>query len=139
MPMRTPAIEPLEGRRLLSAALSDTDVQTVLAQAGAQALPGQAAAVVDREGTVLGVFVRAGINPAEQSVIIGLAIQRARTAAFFESEQDAFTTRTARFIIQNHFPQPVRKTPGGPLYGVEFSSFAGTDILPPELATGVSG
>src|SRR5688572_11728434 len=55
------------------------------------------------------------------------AITRARTAAAFQSRQDAFTTRTARFIIQDHFPHPVSNTPGGPLYGVQFSSLPGTD------------
>ncbi len=58
------------------------------------------------------------------------AIAKARTAALFASTQDAFTTRTARFIIQDHFPQPVQNTPGGPLYGVEFSSQPFSDALP---------
>lgn len=156
--MRTPAIELLEDRRHFHAAAADTvvsaapaavvsetvalaqsDVSVILSQAASQAHPGQAVAVVDREGTVLGVFVRAGGDPAEQDTIVGLAIQRARTAAAFESTQNAFTTRTARFIIQNHFPEPVRNTPGGPLYGVEFSSFPGNDILPAGYSSGISG
>jgi uncharacterized protein GlcG (DUF336 family) len=150
--MRSCAIEALEDRRLFAVdqigivAIPDTNarlevaqVQQVLAQAASRARPGQVAAVVDREGTVLGIIGKAGGDPAEQATITTLAIQRARTAAAFQSTEDAFTTRTARFIIQNHFPQPVRNTPGGPLYGVEFSSFPGTDILAPELTLGSLG
>ena len=150
--MRSYGIESLEDRRLFAvdhvgniavpdatAALSTVQVQTVLAQAASQARPGQVAAVVDREGTLLGVIGKSGGDPAEQAIIVKLAIQRARTAAAFESTEDAFTTRTARFIIQNHFPQPVRNTPGGPLYGVEFSSFPGSDILDPTLILGSLG
>lgn len=141
-------IEPLEGRRLLSAAtiavpamaaLSISDVGTILANAASQARAGQVAAVVDREGTVLGIFSRTGGNSSETDTLIGLAIQRARTAAAFESSQNAFTTRTARFIIQNHFPYPVRRTAGGPLYGVEFSAFPGGDILASAYQSGISG
>lgn len=124
---------------LTSTALSIADVETILGQAGSQASAGQAIAVVDREGKVLGIFQRAGGDPAEADAIALLAIQRARTAAFFQSTQNAFTTRTARFIIQNHFPQPVDRTPGGPLYGVEFSSFPGSDILLEAQRTGISG
>ena len=145
---QTCAIEPLEARKLMSAAntvvprpvaLDAAEVETILGQAASQARPGQIVAVVDREGTLLGVFGRAGGNAGEQAVVTELAVQRARTAAAFQSVQNAFTTRTARFIIQNHFPQPVRNTPGGPLYGVEFSSFPGSDVLLPELRTGISG
>ena len=146
--MRTCGVESLESRRLLSAAdigapdplfLAATDVQAILARAASAARPGQAAAVVDREGTVLGVIVRAGGNTAEAATIADLAVQRARTAAAFQSGQNAFTTRTARFIIQNHFPEPVKQTAGGPLYGVEFSNFPGSDILLADLQSGISG
>ena len=146
--MRTCGVESLESRRLLSAAdigvpdplfLAATDVQAILARAASAARPGQAAAVVDREGTVLGVVVRSGGNTAEAATIADLAVQRARTAAAFQSGQHAFTTRTARFIIQNHFPEPVKQTAGGPLYGVEFSNFPGSDILLADLQSGISG
>ena len=142
------AIETLEPRTLMAAgdvvvprpvALDAAEVGTILGQAAAQARAGQVIAVVDREGTLLGVFGRAGGDPAEQAAIADAAVQRARTAAAFQSVQNAFTTRTARFIIQNHFPHPVRNTPGGPLYGVEFSSFPGSDVLLPELRSGLSG
>lgn len=115
--------------------LSSDQVSQILAQAASQARPGQAIAVVDREGKILGVFAMTG---ATQDTI-DKAIARARTGAFFESRQEAFTTRTARFIIQDHFPFPIKNTPGGPLYGVEFSSLPGTDILSPDQVPAVSG
>lgn len=131
-------IEPLEARSLLSAAavagpasgpdlhLTAPEVQTILARAASQAVPTQAVVVVDREGVTLGVFALHGAGEA----VIFAAAARAKTAAFFQSRENAFTTRTARFIIQDHFPQPVRRTPGGPLYGVQFSSLPTSDVLP---------
>src|SRR5438093_416749 len=132
-------VEELEGRCLLSIApmveahLSAAQVDVILGQAGSQAVSTQAIVVVDREGVVLGTFAMAGTGAGE----VAAATARARTAAYFESSQDAFTTRTARFIIQDHFPQPVRNTPGGPLYGVEFSSLPGSDVI--SNASGISG
>src|SRR5262249_48277115 len=70
---------------------------------------------------------------------INKAIARARTAAYFESVGEAFTTRTARFIIQDRFPNDVPNTPGGPLYGVEFSSLRGTDVLSDAQTPAISG
>jgi uncharacterized protein GlcG (DUF336 family) len=66
------------------------------------------------------------------------ATARARTAAYFESAQDAFTTRTARFIIQSNFPPGIANTEAGPLLGVEFSSALGTDVMPPGLTSGIA-
>src|SRR5438552_1246021 len=122
--------ESLEPRRLLDAAaepaLTADDVATLLAQAARAARPMQAIVVVDREGVVLGEYDKSGLPvpssmPDEMALEIRLDAElRARTAAFFESGGEAFTTRTARFIIQDHFPYPIRNTPGGPLYGVQF-------------------
>jgi uncharacterized protein GlcG (DUF336 family) len=129
--------ERLEPRRLFdSAALTAADVSTILAQAADFAKPTQAIVVVDRTGLALGEYDKSGLNPATSTLstemIAEIRIEarlRAKTAALFESAGEAFTTRTARFIIQDHFPYPVLNSPGGPLYGVEFSSTAGTDIL----------
>ena len=135
-------IEPLESRELLAQGspgqyLNRKDVERILGQAGSQALSTQIVAVVDREGALLGVY--AGKNSratgardetGARNILLETAtkaIARARTAAYFQSRQDAFTTRTARFIIQDHFPPGVPNTPGGPLYGVQFSSLPGTD------------
>ncbi len=56
------------------------------------------------------------------------AITRAGTAAFLSSDQEALTTRTAGYIIQQHFPPGVANTPPGPLVGVGFSSLFFSDI-----------
>lgn len=118
-------IEALEPRTLFQASLTVDDVQTLLGQAGSQGRANQAVVVSDREGIILGIF---SIGNAT-AFTINKAVARARTAAFFQSTQNAFTTRTARFIIQDHFPPGIPNTPGGPLYGVEFSSLVGTDVL----------
>jgi uncharacterized protein GlcG (DUF336 family) len=137
-----PFVEALEDRCHLNAGdlLSAAQVTRILGQAASQARSGQAIAVVSREGFVLGVFGMRGTTPA----VVGEAIVRARTAAYFQSRQEAFTTRTARFIIQDRFPEPVPNTLGGPLYGVQFSSFAtdagGKDnVLTAAQAPGISG
>jgi uncharacterized protein GlcG (DUF336 family) len=111
--------------------LSQGDVQTILAGAASQARDGQVICVADRDGHILGLL-RVGpalADPALEQLRTIKAIDQAITAAFFESTQDAFTTRTARFIIQDHFPHPVPNTPGGPLYGVEFSSQPTSDVF----------
>ncbi|CAN5627507.1 hypothetical protein BH09PLA1_BH09PLA1_20320 [soil metagenome] len=137
-------IEALESRQLLAAGspgqyLNRTDVERILGAAGSQAQSTQIVAVVDREGELLGVYAGKDSRPTgardetgARNILLETltkAIARARTAAYFQSRQDAFTTRTARFIIQDHFPHPVPNTPGGPLYGVQFSSLPGADSL----------
>ncbi len=107
--------------------LTQAEVELVIAQAVTQALARGVVvtvAVNDREGNVLGVFRMSGSTADEDD-----AISAAGTAAYFASDQDAFTTRTAEFIIQDHFPPPTANTPGGPLYGVQFSSRVASDEL----------
>jgi uncharacterized protein GlcG (DUF336 family) len=133
-------------------ALNDTDVKTIIAQAVAQAIhEGLKAtvAVVDREGNVLGVFRMTGAvqatkigtgktcsDPSDcglEGVSVGsdlAAISKAGTGAFLSSQGHAFTTRTASFIVQEHFPPGVDFTPGGPLFGVQFSQLLCSDINP---------
>jgi uncharacterized protein GlcG (DUF336 family) len=67
------------------------------------------------------------------------AISKAGTAAFFSTQGNAFTTRTAGFIIQEHFPPAVSNQPGGPLYGVQFSQLECSDVKKPGLPFGMSG
>jgi uncharacterized protein GlcG (DUF336 family) len=125
-------IEALEPRALLATLLTLDEVELIIGQAASQARNRMAIAVSDRDGEVLGIF---GLgNPT--LLTVKKAVMRAQTAAFFESTQDAFTTRTARFIIQDHFPHPIENTPGGPLYGVEFSSLPGSDVF---SGLGISG
>src|SRR5207302_40469 len=122
-------------------------------------------AVTDREGNVLGVFKMTGApastqfrgggpgpsqapNPVTGFVPIGLdgtlvpaklaAISKAGTAALFSTRGNAFNTRTAGFIIQEHFPPGIDFRSGGPLYGVQFSSLPCSDIKIPGLPLGLS-
>jgi uncharacterized protein GlcG (DUF336 family) len=136
--------------------LSVSEVQTVIAQAVSAAASLNRAvtvAVTDREGNVLGVFNMTGA-PATTQIRGGgqagrgleaanvpatlAAISKAGTASFFSTQGNAFTTRTAGFIIQEHFPPRVDFTAGGPLYGVQFSSLPCTDIKRPALPLGLS-
>lgn len=138
-----------------SASLTVSDVQTVLAQAvqegTARGAPATIA-VVDRVGNVLAVFAMNGaapsitINGATGSTSGGLeqvtlggsgvpvpgpafaAISMAITAAYFSSEGNAFSTRTAGQIIQEHFNPNERNTPAGPLFGVQFSQITCSDV-----------
>lgn len=58
------------------------------------------------------------------------AISKAGTAAFLSTDGNAFTTRTAGFIVQQHFPPQVENAPGGPLFGVQFSQLPCGDVIP---------
>jgi uncharacterized protein GlcG (DUF336 family) len=136
--------------------LSSSEVQTLIAQAvsaAAQLNRPVTVAVVDREGNVLGVFrmtnapatalISGGGTPGRGleglSVPASLAaISKAGTAALFSTTGNAFTTRTASFIIQEHVPPRVDNRPGGPLYGVQFSSLPCSDIKRPGLPLGLS-
>jgi uncharacterized protein GlcG (DUF336 family) len=137
--------------------LDGNEVRTLIAQAvSAAAQLGRAVtvAVTDREGNVLGVFAMNGapVNTTIRSVGAsgrGLegtavpsaiaAISKAGTGAFFSTTGNAFTTRTAGFIIQEHFPPNISFRPAGPLYGVQFSSLPCSDIKQPGLPLGLSG
>jgi uncharacterized protein GlcG (DUF336 family) len=149
--------------------LTSTDVQTVIAQAvsAASALGRPVTvAVTDKEGNVLGVFRMTGApattqlrgggpgptqtpDPITGFVPVGLdgtvvpsnlaAISKAGTASLFSTRGSAFTSRTASFIIQEHFPPGIDFRPGGPLYGVQFSSLPCSDIKLPGLPLGLSG
>jgi uncharacterized protein GlcG (DUF336 family) len=149
--------------------LTTAEVQTIIAQAvSAAAQLGRpvTVAVTDREANVLGVFKMTGApattqfrgggpgpsqipNPITGFVPTGLdgtivpaklaAISKAATASIFSTRGNAFTSRTASFIIQEHFPPGVDFKPGGPLYGVQFSSLPCSDIKIPGLPLGLSG
>lgn len=67
------------------------------------------------------------------------AISKAGTPAFFSTQGNAFTTRTASFIIQEHIPPKISFTPGGPLFGVQFSQLPCSDVKMPNLPLGLSG
>lgn len=108
--------------------LTAAEVGTVIAQAAARATAdGQAfvIAVTNREGIVVGALAMPGAPAGAETA----AAQKARTAAFLSSNQHAFTTRTALFIIEDHFPPGLPNVPGGPLYGVQFSNLPCSDIV----------
>lgn len=124
-----------------------TDVERVIAQAVAEAQAQHAKAtiaVVDRVGNVLGVFQMTGAGAAvtvdsrrnTRSGLDGLAvvpatiaaIAKAVTGAYLSSEGNAFSTRTASQIVQEHFNPGELGQPGGPLFGVQFSSLPCSDF-----------
>src|SRR3954471_2442793 len=106
-------------------------------------------AVVDRVGNVLTVAQMPGAPTAltidtGRNIGAGLenrtvvppnvipttmgAIARAITGAYLSSNGNAFTTRTANQILQEHFNPGVRNTPGGPLFGTQFSQLSCSDF-----------
>lgn len=56
------------------------------------------------------------------------AITKAVTGAYLSSNGNAFSTRTASQIVQDHFNPGERNTPSGPLYGVQFSQLPCSDL-----------
>jgi uncharacterized protein GlcG (DUF336 family) len=104
-------------------------------------------AVVDRLGNVLAVYAMTGA-PAVQAIprardgttrdLQGVdapaslaAISKAVTGAYLSSSGNAFSSRTASMIVQEHFP-PSPATAGleaGPLFGVQFSQLACSDLV----------
>jgi uncharacterized protein GlcG (DUF336 family) len=109
--------------------LTLSDVQTVIAQSvtrASQVSNSSIIALVDNEGFVLGVWSVNGTIPATS--LVADAIAKAGTASFLSSDQNAFTSRTAGFIVQQHFPPGILNTPNGPLVGVNFSNLPFSDI-----------
>jgi len=140
-------------------ALTVADIQKVIAQAVAEAKARNAPAVIavtDRVGNVLAVYSMAGArataklrdgpggNLDAQGVVApatAAAIAKAITGAYLSSGGNAFSTRTASMIVQEHFP-PAPATVGlesGPLYGVQFSSLPCSDVNPRFDPAGGSG
>lgn len=66
--------------------------------------------------------LRLGVLPVSDGATLA-AISKAVTGAFLSSQGHSFTTRTASFIVQEHFPPGVNFQTGGPLFGVQFSQF----------------
>ncbi len=155
----TPSPTPPPTGRLfvdpVQSSLSTADVERVLAQAVGEAQRrGRPAtiAVTDRVGNVLAVFAMTGApasttisrrqigGVASEGQTIGLqgasvpsaaaAIAKAITGAYLSSSGNAFSTRTASQIVQEHFP-PAPTTAGlesGPLFGVQFSQLPCSDL-----------
>ncbi len=121
--------------RPASAQLTLADVQTVIAQAVSRAVmltnsplaTNAVIAVADREGWVLGVWAL-NTNSSSADPLVADAIAKAASAAFLSSDQNAFSSRTAGDIVQQHFPPGIADTAPGPLVGVNFSQLAFSDI-----------
>ena len=132
-------------------ALTQAEVERIIAQAAAEALargrPGTIV-VVDRVGNVLAAFQMNGANtslavPPSPSGInhdlqgrvvpngaVAGAIAKAITGAYLSSGGNAFSTRTASMIVQEHFPPSAaaRGLESGPLFGVQFSQLPCSDL-----------
>ena len=135
--------------------LSVAEVQQVIAQAVGEAqargLP-STIAVTDRVGNVLAVFEMTGApaltkistqqigGVAGAGETVGLqgfdvpnraaAIAKAITGAYLSSGGNAFSSRTASQIVQEHFPAGPSTTglESGPLFGVQFSQLPCSDL-----------
>ena len=129
-----------ETGRIIAQAVAEAQAQGVVATI----------AVVDRVGNVLGLFkmgpqavlIASDPDGAGGSLIAGglegiqvadgadlaAAIAKAVTGAYLSSEGNAFSTRTASQIVQEHFNPGERNQPGGPLFGVQFSQLACSDF-----------
>lgn len=151
------AILLLLNLHIYSQSLSVADVQRIIAQAvsAAGALNQRVTvSVTDNEGNLLGTFVMTGASSTTLIRSVGTAGQglenlivpsaaashsKAGTAGLFSTSGNAFTTRTASFIIQEHFPPGIDNRPGGPLYGVQFSTLPCSDVAIEGLPLGLSG
>jgi uncharacterized protein GlcG (DUF336 family) len=116
------------GQPLTSSEVSALVSRCVAYSKHAPGRPSLAIAVVDPEGNSLGVFRMNGLDASVTDNAVATALAKAGTGAYFSSDEQTFSTRTAAFIIQDHFPPGVRFMPAGPLYGVEFSSIATSDV-----------
>ena len=133
--------------------LTVADVNRVIAQAVAEARARNENAVIavtDRVGNVLGVY---RMNGARRTVRIGTdrgvvgglenlavpielaAIAKAITGAYLSSEGNAFSSRTANQIVQEHFNPGEFGGPSGPLFGVQFSQLSCSDFVSRNFST----
>jgi len=137
--------------------LTEDDVKQVIAQAVAQ---GEASglnatvAVVDKEGNVLGIFAMNGARTDTVVTVPGrgpkgglegravpavfAAISKAVTGAFLSSQGHSFTSRTASFIVQEHFPPGIDFQSSGPLFGVQFSQLLVCSDINPRSPLGLA-
>jgi uncharacterized protein GlcG (DUF336 family) len=71
--------------------------------------------------------------------VVAAAISKAGVGAFFGTQGNAFSTRTAAYIIREHIPPFIKNMPGGPLFGVQVSSLGCSDVKQPGLPLGLAG
>jgi uncharacterized protein GlcG (DUF336 family) len=138
-------------------ALTSADVQKILAQAVEEALARSKPAIIaitDRPGNVLAVFAMNGapttltvktppdfrtVAPGDLEGLVvpgstnanplaAAAISKAITGAYLSSSGNAFSTRTASMIVQEHYPPGRNLLSSGPLFGVQFSQLPCSDL-----------
>ncbi len=134
-----PGVEGLEGRALLAAGdplLTTVDVAALLARAAAaSASTDGIIAVVDRNGSVLGVRVESGVSTAITgnwgSLVFAVdgALSKARSGAFFANDQAPLTSRTVQFISQSTITQ--REVDSNPSITDEASTLRGPGFVAP--------
>lgn len=118
--------------------LTDDDVELIIRRvAFAVDSPNLHVAVVDRQGSILGVFSRAGALLTDED---NIAVSIARTTAFFSNSQAPLSSRTVQFLSTFHFP---------PTFANEFlpsvcPQSGGIDcpftaIAPQQRTTGIAG
>ncbi|MGB0262829.1 MAG: hypothetical protein ACPGCY_08605, partial [Henriciella sp.] len=145
----TPSPQSVYGIPALES-LSIGDVEAIVSQAVLEAEAQGLNAVIavsDRVGNILAVYEMTDASPTirirpgpngEDTGFQGLdvpraaaAISKAVTGAYLSSSGNAFSTRTASMIVQEHFP-PSPFTAGlesGPLFGVQFSQLPCSDLV----------
>lgn len=116
--------------------LSDAEVATLLDRASAASNSTDAIiAVVDRGGRILGVRAESSVlatfagDPHGLIFAIDGAVAKARTAAFFSSDQAPLTSRTVRFISQSTVTQ--REMQSNPNVGDMTSALQGPGFVAP--------
>ncbi|MEE2704612.1 MAG: heme-binding protein [Pseudomonadota bacterium] len=132
--------------------LTIAEVNQVIGQAKGEALAlginNAVVAVSDRVGNILAVYAMDPDNIPDITITSGrgiaigngleglslpitplAAISKAITGAYLSSSGNAFTTRTASQIVQEHFNPGEKGQPAGPLFGVQFSQLACSDLM----------
>lgn len=138
------SVYPVPAQEALTVAEVERIVAQAVAEASARSTPA-AIAVVDRVGNPLAIFTMTGAratatlrpgtsgNTDLQGVSVPsqlAALAKAITGAYLSSGGNAFSTRTASQIVQEHFPPSAaaRGLESGPLFGVQFSQLPCSDL-----------
>jgi uncharacterized protein GlcG (DUF336 family) len=128
--------------------LAVSEVERIVSQAVGEAQARNARAtiaVTDRVGNVLVVYQMAGasgtfnisggrgVNGGLENISVlpssFAAISKALTGAYLSSKGNAFSSRTASQIVQDHFNPGQASQPAGPLFGVQFSQLSCSDLM----------
>src|SRR5262249_48321006 len=122
-------------------ALTGDDVRAIMELAARALNSDLVVAVTDRRGVVLGVGTNfdldyeaecnagpcpavqsgcpADVEPVSDCTAVDLAVQLARTAAFFSANQTPLTSRSVRFLSGPQFPPGVMNAAAAALFGIE--------------------